>query len=230
MNAIQERKLAMYGSVQVVLNRHKAKWLSFEPFAEASTALDGLVAQILTLAPKQVRTSGGAADKRTALKTLGDVAWLVAAQVAAYAAKANNRTLQARVGFSRTALTARGDQSAVARCRAVHTAATENLAALTKYRVDAAKLTELDNAIKAFQALITAPRDSTTQSASATKQLPALFKKADALLKEQLDKLMGGYAASEPTFHGEYGAARVIVDAGGGEAKPAPATPPAPKG
>ena len=161
-------------------------------------------------------------------KTLGDLAWQVAAQVAAYAAQANNRTLLARVGFSRTKLTAGGDQDAVSRCRAVHTAASEHLAALTKYRVDAAKLTALDNAIKAFQALITAPRDSTTQSASATRQLPALFKQADALLKEQLDKLMGDYAVSEPTFHGEYLAARVIVDAGGGDAPPAPPAPPTP--
>ena len=65
------------------------------------------------------------------------------------------------------------------------------------------KPTELDNAIKAFQALSTAPRDSTTQSSSATKQLPSLVKKADALIKDQLDKLMTGYATSEPMFHGE---------------------------
>jgi hypothetical protein len=170
----------------------------------------------------------GAADKRVALKALGDIAWLVAAQVSAYASKAGNLTLQARVGFSRTALMAGGDQGSVTRCRAVHTAATENLAGLAKYRVDAAKLTEFDNAIKAFQALITAPRDSTTQSSSATKQLPGLFQKADALLKDQLDNLMASYATSEPTFHGEYGAARVIVDAGGGAAKAPPAPAPAP--
>jgi hypothetical protein len=218
----------MYGSVQIVLNRNKAKWQTFEPFTEAATALDGLVAQILALAPKQVRTSGGAADKRAALQTLGDIAWLVAAQVSAYASKAGNLTLQARVGFSRTALMAGGDQGAVTRCRAVHAAATENLAGLAKYRVDAAKLTEFDNAIKAFQTLITAPRDSTTQSSSVTKQLPGLFQKADVLLKYQLDNLMAGYVTSEPTFHGEYGAARLIVDASGGAAKAPPAPAPAP--
>lgn len=218
----------MYGAVQVVLNRNKSKWQTFEPLAEAAVALDGLLAQIIALAPKQVRTSGGAADKRAALKTLGDVAWLVASQVSAYASKSNNLTLQARVGFSRSTIVAGGDQDAVTRCRTIHTAATENLAALAKYRIDAAKLTELDNAIKAFQALMTAPRDSTTQSAAATKQLPGLFKKADAMLRDQLDKLMTGYATSEPMFNGEYTAARVIVDAGGGAAKAPPAPAPAP--
>ena len=218
----------MYGSVQAVLNRNKSKWLTFEPMAEAVTAFDGPVAQIIALAPRQIRTSGGAADKRAALQTLGDAAWFVATQVSAYAAKTSNLTLQARVNYSRTSVTAGSEQDAVTRCQTIHTAATEHLAALSKYRVDAAKLTELDHAIKAFQALINAPRDSTAQSAAATKQLPALFKTTDALLKNQMDKLMASFSASEPTFHAEYQTARVIVDTGGGESKDDPAPAPAP--
>lgn len=218
----------MYGSVQAVLNRNKPKWLTFEPMAEAVTAFDGPVAQILAFASKQIRTSGGAAEKRAALQTLGDAACFVATQVSAYAAKTSNLTLQARVNYSRTSVTAGSEQDAVTRCQTIHTSATEHLAALSKYRVDAAKLTELDHAIKAFQALINAPRDSTAQSAAATKQLPALFKTTDALLKNQLDKLMACFSASEPTFHAEYQTARVIVDAGGGEANDDPAPVPAP--
>lgn len=218
----------MYGSVQTALTRNKSKWQNYEPFVESTEEFDAIVAVIFRIAPKQLRSIGGAAEKRAALKALGEVAWLIAAQVSAYAAKTSNVKLQSRVAFSKTVLITGGDQAVLTRCRTVHSAATENLSNLTKYKIDAERLEKLDKAIEHFQTLTTAPRDITNQSVSVTKQLAALFKKADKVLNDQLDMLVTDFEESDPSFHGEYTSARIIVDARGGESKTAPDPTPAP--
>ncbi len=115
----------------------------------------------------------------------------------------------------------------IARCRALSAAAAEHLAAPAKNQVDAAERAELENALQAFETLAPAPRDRIVRSAAVTKELTGLFRATDRLLKTQLDKLMAGFKATQPAFHHEYQAARVIVDAGGGtEAADDPPAPP----
>jgi hypothetical protein len=54
----------------------------------------------------------------------------------------------------------RQNERVVAQCRNIHTAATENLTALAKHGVTAAKLTAFKKKIDAFDKLKFAPRDS----------------------------------------------------------------------
>jgi cytochrome c556 len=226
MNSIQLRKAAMYAALQTVLNRNQSLWQTFEPFAEAVTAFSGFADQIDALAPQQVRGTGDADAKRAALKTLGELTYFVASQVCAYAAKTGNLALKAKVDYSVTEILSGPERRMIPRCRSIHAAAGEHLAALGKYKVDAAKLAALNGAIEAYEALATGPRDSIVQSAAATKEMTRLFREADAVLKGQLDKLITSFQASQAGFYNEYLAARVIVDGGGGGEEPA--TPPAP--
>ena len=226
MDTEERRKLAMYESVQAVLSRHANTWNTYDPFAEAVPILDDNVDQIKAAALKQLRTTGGAQNKKEARQNLGEVAYFVASQTYAYATKVGNAELLAKVDYTPTSIVQGPEADVLTRCRDVYKAASENATALQRYKIDAAKLTELDEAISDFDTLTNAPRDAITKSAAATKLIHRLIPNTDELLKKTLDKLMVSFKKSAAVFFDEYKTARVIVDIGvKPEEKPAPPSP-----
>lgn len=224
MNAIQSSKLTMYLTVQDVLADHQPVWTSLAGFAAGAEELDDAVASILAQAQIQTSRTGAGAEKAAALQSLADTAYEVAGAVRACAVATGNKDLAGRVAFARSDIAKGRDHSVVARCQDILAAATENLNSLAGYGVTAAKLTTLKKKVEGFQALIPKPRSGRVTSRSATQELPKLFKQADELLSERLDKLAVQFKATQPAFYNAYTSARSIVGPGYRSAKePAPA-------
>ena len=89
-------------------------------------------------------------------------------------------------------------------------------------------LQALDDAIKAYEPVVIAPREAIVMGKGVTGTIETGTKSADALLKLELDKAMRKFKRKNPDFAEAYANARIIVDLGGGQQPPAPPTPPTP--
>ena len=220
LNAKQANRLNCYVATLGVLQseKYKSVWSSKVALSKAVTDLEDVVSQISDCAQVQESRDGAAAEKAQTLQELGDAAFEVAAAVKSCASASGNKYLAGQVDFSRSEITKGRDSSVLARCRAIHAAASDVLSSLADYEVTAAKLTALKKKIDAFDAAQSKPRQATTSGSAATKDLTRLFRQAAEILTERLDGLLVPFKATEPTFYNEYQSARVVVDAAGGRA------------
>jgi hypothetical protein len=108
-------------------------------------------------------------------------------------------------------------------CQNIYNTANTNIANLANYGVTAAKLTALNNAIAAFNLLISAPRDTRAKGKTVTTNLQAEFDAADEDLGV-MDDLLG--QMTDAKFVSDYNNARIIVDTAASHASPTPPTPP----
>ena len=118
------------------------------------------------------------------------------------------------------------DTLVAGRCREIYKLGVENAAGIAPFGTAAEDLTALDEAIKAYEPVVTAPRQAIVMGKQVTGGIEADTKSADLLLKNELDKAMRKFKRKEPDFAKAYGDARIIVDLGGGGAVPQkPVTP-----
>ncbi len=225
MTAKQENKLTMYLAVKTVCDRNTTTWQTLPAFADAYTEFGTNVANIQALVQNQsVDSTGLTADKDQLRKTMATAAVTIALAVNAYARKTKNHDLAAKTNVSVSTYLEGRDTLAAPNALNIHASATAVLANLGPYGVTAAKLTDLKAKIDAYAASISKPRDAVSSGSTATRQLSAAFKAADAVLNEQMDALLPQFAESNPQFTQDYQNARIIVDTGARKAKaPAPA-------
>ena len=222
MNQNQENKFSMYLVVQKVLTAHQGMWNGTPAFVTANTAFNNVINAISTAAQKQMKGSSGATlDKLDAKKAMIDKAIDIKSAVIAYASANKNNTLKEKMEKSRSDMESMRDTLIGDFCQLVYNEASPLAAQLVSYGVTAGELSALQTAINAYKALIGAPRVSIGEESSATLELDGLFGQGDALLKDQIDKLMEGFASSQLEFYARYQSGRIIVNnTGGGEVKP----------
>ena len=182
---------------------HVAYTEGVEALGETITALD---AQIQAAQGNP----GATTAKEQARLGLCVISVEVIGAMKAYGAVAQDPELLARVSFTASTVCAGKVSEVVARCKNVWQAATDNAAALVKYGVSPAKLTKLNNAIKAFDKMKTAPRQHRAIKSAATQLIPVLVDSGVAIVRDQLDQLMPQFKASNPAFCNAYFAARVV--------------------
>jgi len=232
MNTKQQNKLAMYLAVKAVCDSNNSTWQSLAAFADAYTDFTSHVSNIQTLAQSQIQdTSGITQDKKQAKLAMSQSALSVANSVHAYAVKTNNNDLAAKTDFTLSDLSKERDNQSAEDCQNIHDLASTNLAALAGYGVTAATLTALQTAIAAFNTSIGKKTTTSASGKTTTGGLSAEFAAADLALEEELDKLIGQFAAANATFVSDYNNARNIIDLGGGHnggdnpSSPPPAPP-----
>lgn len=141
MKAIQENKLAMYGTVIRVCEEGQAIWLPLGAFATNYAAFKGLVQTISTLAITQGTTRPGVKDQKESVTgELLDQTMVVAGAVAAYAVGVSDPELEAKVSFSRSDLARMRDEQIDDQAEAVRVLAGQHLANLADYGVTSATL------------------------------------------------------------------------------------------
>lgn len=94
--------------------------------------------------------------------------------------------------------------------------------------VSAADITSLETRTTTFSDLIGVRVEGSSIKGAAGGQVEALFKKADKVLNNQIDKLSENFAISETQFYDEYHLARQIIVLGERHEAPTPLTPPTP--
>ncbi len=201
-------------------------WAGIIGIEETTETLEQKIGAILSRAIKQKARTGFTAQKKAAFTAMTNTGFSVCSGLKALASATSNAQLLAQSDFSRSDLRQGREVDVVNRCESISALGTENAVLLAaKYHVEAGDLTALSDAITAFKAVQTKPRQGRAASASATTDLVTLFAELDVVLNEQLDPLMAKFRFTQPTFFSEYQTARVIEDSAathGEEEEPEP--------
>ena len=168
--------------------------------------------------------SGASDSKSIAQFLLGESAFEIAAAAFACATKSEETQLAQRFDYSRSSITKGTGLAVIARCQVILAGANELQSSLGKYGITAAKLATLKKRIEVYKKALTKPREQQANSSAATKALPKLLAKADAILDQQLDKLVVQFKESDAEFVDKYSSARIIVDIGGTARNETPAS------
>lgn len=223
----------MLTSVSGVIAKHNGTWKDHGAFAEGVTEFTDTFPDIEEQTQTILGSTGAGEAKKMAVEVLNIAVCEIMGAVVSYAGDITDAELAAKASFSETEVTKGKTSDVVARCRNIHAAATENLTALAKYGVTAAKLTALKKKIDAFDKLKVAPRDGVITRRAAGDLQEQLVRSAVAILRNKLDRLVVQFKEANPTFYEEYYAARVIVDSRGGnssntDVQPTPLVTPTP--
>jgi hypothetical protein len=229
MNTKFENKQSMYLSVVGVCDGNPTAWQGLKAFAQNYATFKEHVGNIQDLAPKQGnKPTGHTKDKARLREEMADLAHEIGSAVHSYALLQPSGDLAAKVDFARSELTAGRDSTSADRCQSICDAAKSVVDELGDYDITAADVKALAEAIKAYRAVISKPREARIAGKSATAQLAVEFDAADEILNEHLDAFLPKLRKSAPEFASLYEGARVIVDntaSRRGKTAPTPANP-----
>lgn len=190
MDLDQSNKLRSYKAVTVVLDNYETTWTPLPAFGKAVTEFKDIVENINAQALIQLESEQASEEKLAVLKALGVAAYEVSAAIQAYAVEVSDLALEARVDFSRSAITLGREDQVLSRCWGIHALATEQLANLADFGITATKLTTLKKKIEAFESVQPKPRNRVNKGSAATRALEILFRDASTVLRKRLDKLV----------------------------------------
>ena len=227
MNAKQDNKVGMFGSVALACDKAAKIWASLVAFVAAYDKFKNSLERIKEFAQKQAEASKGATEfKKYCRQSMCEAAQVIAGAVHSHATENNDVELAAKVDVSLSSLLTGRDRVSAEKCQSIHRLASEKVADLAEQGVTAAKLKSLQTKIDDYTACLQRPRQIISEVKTATAQLEAEIETADQLLADGLDRLVLQFKDSEPEFYNNYLNARVIVDnASGhdsGEATPQP--------
>ncbi len=218
MNANQINKLNMFEAVQAFLANTQTTWTSITAIGAAKLELDGKITAIRTERQKQEKDASGLVKERKLVReTLTRQALKVSGALMAYASATNNAELMGVVDYTPSAFKLKRDNIVYDMARIIYEAAQPLATQLAGYNIVAADITQLQTLLGQFLTAIPKRRNATAVSKSATTAIGGLFKDADAILKNKLDKLVLSFRATNPDFYTNYLNARIIVDLGAGK-------------
>jgi uncharacterized circularly permuted ATP-grasp superfamily protein len=214
-------KLAMFEAVQSHLNANKSMWTSVPAMVETINDFESLLAEIetcwkLTSVNKKGITLQKAAQQALVIAHTYELSSLLYAM----ASKKNDAILVAKVDFTETDLLKKRDNNLVTTCLNMVEIATEHLAGLIDYQVSGDELIVLKEEIKRFADNIATGRVTVSERKAANVKLKDLFVQVNALLKNQLDRIMVRYRKNEPKFYSSYQNIRRVVNYGVRHEKP----------
>lgn len=213
MNAKQNAKFKMYRAVEQYCDDNHNLFKDLVAFNTAFTNFKAKIAELnSTSQQKNVVLTGIAKDKGNAKQNLAQKASDLAGEIFAFASVTGNQTLKQEVNFSISKLSQTSEEQFVSRCQNIHTRGTENLANLGDYGVTQQSLNDLQTAITNYVANSPKTRTAKSNRKTLTANLSQLFKDADAILKEQMDKLVVALRPSNAAFVDNYEANRIIID------------------
>jgi len=196
----------------VTADQYKDIYQDHVAFSEAVDSLADTLTAIDAQNQVAQGNPGASNVKEQARLRLCACACEVIGAIKAYCAVASDPELCGKVNYSTSTVTAGNVNEVVARCKTIHTAASENVEALGKYGITAARLTRFKNAITAFDKVKTAPRQHRVTKSAASRLLPQLVRSGISIVRNQMDGLMVQFKEVNSNFFQEYQAARVIVD------------------
>lgn len=213
MNAREEAKLSMYRAVSQHCNSNPSIVNTNLAFKNALTAVDQKIAALVSYESNvQKKTKGITQDKATLRATLIQSAHDIAAPVYSFANKTKNNTLKQTVNFSITDLERIKDDQLIPTCNNIKKAATDNLAALADYGITTAVLNAYQTDIDNYGASIAKPRLAKAQRTTDNKNIKAIIKDIDNILKEEMDKTAVVFRKTYPDFVARYKEVRKIVN------------------
>ncbi len=213
MNKKNKALLNMYDAVIAYCNNNSSIIDTLPAFHAALDSFGLIVDSIHSLSELESNfITGIGIDKLQSKKNLSDQASNLSVLIFAFACAANNKTLKEQVGFSPSGLKAMNDDGLTTACSNILDAANTNLAPLTDYGLGANLITNFEIAINDYKSKINPSRNTLTRRASYSKTLDNLYKQADMLLKNQMDKMILQLKKTNDDFYTTYTNHRKIDD------------------
>jgi len=210
-----ESRLNMYDAVITYCTGNAATVASVAAFQTAFTAFQTTVGQIHDTAQMEVAIiSGITTDKSQLRVALCEQATYLSAIVFAFASGTNNNQLKEQASLSLSEFKRLTDEMLVPTCANIHDALNTNITALASYGITAATVTGFQTAIDNYQAKIATPRNAINQRAAHSADLDNLFKQANSILKNQMDKVAFQFKITAESFYNAYKNNRNIVNPG----------------
>lgn len=214
MTSRQEAKLNMYHAVITHCDANAGIIAGVTAFTSSLATFKLKVTGIDDTAQLEAEIiSGIATDKKVLRTTLSQQAADIAALVFAYAKSTSNNTLAEAVDYSKSELGGLRDDELAPAAQNIHDAANTNLVALAPYGITAPTLTAFQTMITSYTDAVPKPRNAAAQKKTYSATLVTLFEEADAILKDQMDKIVVQFKTSHPDFYSTYKNNRVILDA-----------------
>lgn len=216
MNDRQENKYSMYRAVVQVCDQSSGVWSGVTAFSDGYNVFKGHVVRLGALLEQQLKViTGVRKDKLAALDTMVERVLPVAGMLYAYATDIDDNTLRDSAKLTASDLRQARDSVAGERAWIIHTLALPLQGMLSDYGLTAVQLSELEDAITAYEGLLASPRVAIITRKGATTEMKVEMKAADKVLKDRLDPLSLQFAENASEFYALYRNARIIVDTAG---------------
>lgn len=213
MEAKQEAKLTMCRAVEQHCDNNSAIIGLIAAFLTAFNVFKAKIAEIMNATQlADLSLQGITADKSNRKQNLAQMATDIAGIIYAYAVAIGNLTLKQEMNITFSKLIQTRDDQLAPRCQNIHDKGIENLAQLGEYGIKDGNLSALQTAIDEYQAATPKPRTAVSQRKTHNANLRRLFKETDAILKDQMDRLVVNFRTSNPDFVAQYFSNRQIID------------------
>lgn len=213
MNDSQSNRLDMY----IVVN---GLYLSNQPIIDAvparATAFGALGANITAIntqvAGQSANTTGVTQDKAVLRSNLDNAASAVLTPTKAWAISVGNNTLVAEFNYSLSAIQQIKDDTMQGFCDHRIALVNDNIANLADFGILPANVTQWQDALNAYVAILETPREAINTKHLHTQNLKSLFSSTATLFKDQLDPLMSAFKTEDPELHAAYIQARIVIN------------------
>jgi len=210
-----ENKMMMLKAVLKLLTSNKLLWKDSVPFVIAMDQLAGLIAEIdATLLITDQDYTGLVAEKTALQNALITKAFEIVSVLHAMASSTKNNVLLGKVSFPISELQRQRDRELATTCRGLALIARENLPSLAEYPITEPELVAFEGQISVYEGDLPNHRVSVSERKAANAKLKDLYKEADNVLINQIDRLMFRFSTAAPDFYASYINARKVVDYG----------------
>ena len=216
MTKREENVFTMYKAVDTLIGTIDGRDLesleAFDPartrFSEAVTAIETKDIEYMSM------TAGKALSKENIGEELCESIYEIGSALSLYAMSVGNVELKERVKFSKTELRRLRDTDLVRKGKEVNELAVTNGTSLGSYGITAERITAFGVMVNDYDAKLGDKEVSFADKTAARQELKDLFKAADTILKDEIDRYMEIIGGNSPDLYNQYKSARVIKDLG----------------
>ncbi|MBL7967641.1 MAG: hypothetical protein JNK09_11625 [Prolixibacteraceae bacterium] len=208
-------RLRMYQALQSMMSGNQVKWEAVQAIANAFHDFERLLEEIDACSTvTSDRKKGETVQKKELRMRVIDRAMEVSSVLYALIVQTNEQYVGAKLDYTQTKLFKMRDLQLVVACECIVTEAHHHLTLLGTANITANDIETLSADIKTFADLLPRQRLSVTGRKVANAKLKDLFAQTDALLKNQLDRLMLRFKQTHPEFYSSYKTSRHVINYG----------------
>jgi hypothetical protein len=210
-----ENNLGMFQKVQATFLLHTAETAAIPAVAALSAQLDTKVNAILAVASRaNTDITGYTVDKQAKRTDLKNKVLKLGGGVVAFTALSDDFKTIEKCDATPSQIDGMRDNDFYTYAKLVINEATPIMASLTPFGVVAADLTAANTSATNYLKAIQAPKAQINERSGAKKDLAALVAETNDLLQNKIDKVMGVFITTNPSFYDLYRGARSIDDTG----------------
>jgi len=205
----------MYQAVQTVMDENNSIWQPVTSVADVANKVKSIIVDILELRQiQELNTNGITVNKETLRENLVQSTLKVSRAIVAYATVTKNYQLLGEVNYTKSDFTTARENILYDRAILVHSRAVPLETELAAYLIKPEDIAIIQTLADDFIKAIPEKRVAVSVKKTSTIDLKQKFSDMDAVLKEQLDRMILLFETEKPDFVKQYFTARIIVDLG----------------